>query len=189
MLRRPSVHYPRLLFHELLERAADQYGESIALLCGASRFTFRELDGWASSFARALRSQGAGPGSRVGLYAPNRPEWIAALFGICKAGASAVLLSPSYRQGELAHAFGLTEPSLLVVDERLVEHALGAGFAGARLVLPAGEAAAEAAYEGLVAAHGGSRLELALDPETTESLLPFSSGTTGLPKAVRHTHR
>jgi acyl-CoA synthetase (AMP-forming)/AMP-acid ligase II len=188
-LHRPPVHYPRLLFHELLERAADLHGESLALLCGDSRLTFRELDGWASSFARMLRERGIGPGTRVGLFAPNRPEWIVALFGICKAGASAVLLSPAYRHGELAHALALTEPSLLIVDERLVEHVERAGFSGAVLRLPAGEAEATAFARQLFAAGSGARLELALDPATTEALLPFSSGTTGLPKAVRHTHR
>ncbi len=189
MLHRPSVHYPRLLFHELLERAADLHGEALALLHGTSRFTFRELDGWANSFARALQARGVRPGGRVGLYAPNRAEWIIALFGICKAGASAVLLGPAYRHGELAHALSLTEPSLLIADERLVEHVERAGFSGSILTLPADEAAAERASRELVATWSGARLALALDPETTEALLPFSSGTTGLPKAVRHTHR
>jgi acyl-CoA synthetase (AMP-forming)/AMP-acid ligase II len=189
MLHRPSVHYPRLLFHELLERAADLQGESIALLHGSGRFTFRELDGWANSLARALQARGVGPGTRVGLFSPNRPEWIVALFAICKAGASAVLLSPAYRHGELERALALTEPSLLIVDERLSEHADRAGFSGSVLRLAAAEADAAASYRSLVARWSGTRLELALDPETSEALLPFSSGTTGLPKAVRHTHR
>jgi acyl-CoA synthetase (AMP-forming)/AMP-acid ligase II len=189
MLHRPSVHYPRLLFHELLERAADLHGEAPALLHGGSRITFRELDGFSNSFARALRARGVGPGVRVGLYAQNRPEWIFALFGICKAGGSAVLLGPAYRHGELAHALSLTQPSLLIVDERLGEHALRAGFAGSTLVLRAREDEAAAWLRALVAEWSGSRIGLALDPDTTEALLPFSSGTTGLPKAVRHTHR
>ena len=189
ILHRPSVHYPRLLFHELLERAADLHGEALALLHRPHRITFRELDGWASSLARALAARGVGPGSRVGLYAPNRSEWIVALFAVCKAGASAVLLSPAYRHGELEHALALTEPSFLIVDERLSEHVERAGFPGPVLWLPADEAAAAAAYRELVGGWSGARLELALDPETSEALLPFSSGTTGLPKAVRHTHR
>src|SRR5688572_9297773 len=189
MLHRPSVHYPRLLFHELLERAADLHGESIALLHGESRITFRELDGFASSFARALQARGVGPGTRVGLYAPNRPEWIVSLFAISKAGASAVLLSPAYRQGELEHALSLTEPALLIVDERLSEHVERTSYSGSILRLPAEEAEAAAWCRELVAGASGARLELALDPEATEALLPFSSGTTGLPKAVRHTHR
>jgi acyl-CoA synthetase (AMP-forming)/AMP-acid ligase II len=189
MLQRPSVHYPRLLFHELLERAADLHGESHALLHGSSRVTFRELDGWANSSARALQARGVGPGARVGLYSGNRREWIVSLFAILKAGASAVLLSPAYRHGELEHALSLTDPSFLIVDERLSEHVERAGFSGPTLQLPASEAEAAAAYRELVARWSGARLELALDPETSEALLPFSSGTTGLPKAVRHTHR
>jgi acyl-CoA synthetase (AMP-forming)/AMP-acid ligase II len=95
--RRPSVHYPARLFHELLEEAADRDGESVALLFDEDTYTFRELDGLANAFAHALLSRGLG-GARLALYAGNHPAWIVAFFGIAKAGASAVLLSPAWRQ-------------------------------------------------------------------------------------------
>lgn len=189
MLPRPSVHYPNLLFHELLERAADQSGEALALLYGDRRITFRELDGWANSLARLLQSRGIGPGSRIGLFCGNRPEWMVALFAICKSGASAVLLSPAYRHGELAHALSLTDPALIIADERLAEHLERAAGNTSILWLRADEAGTNAALRELATEWSGTRLELELDPETTEALLPFSSGTTGLPKAVRHSHR
>jgi non-ribosomal peptide synthetase component E (peptide arylation enzyme) len=52
---RHSVHYPEILFPGLLERAADQYGEALALLFDEVRFTFRELEGLANSFASTSR--------------------------------------------------------------------------------------------------------------------------------------
>ena len=185
---RPSVHYPEILFHELLERAADRDGEAVAILFEDDRYTFRDLDGLSNSLARSLRERGVGPGTRVALYAANRPEWIIALFAISKAGASAVLLSSAWRAGELEHAFSLTDPAFIAADSDLVKFVGEASFAGQLIVL--GEASSEElAFDDLVKDSPGARLALDLDPVTTEVVLPFSSGTTGMPKAVRHTHR
>lgn len=184
---RPSVDYPSIRFHALIERAADLHGERVALMWGEDRYTFRELDGLSSSFARALLGRGIGPGDRVALWMGNRPEWILAFLGISKAGASAVLISPSWRERELAHALTLTSPALAVVDDAHAELMRSSG-AGIDLICCDGEGGGAASFDAVVRAESGARVTSELDPETTELVLPFSSGTTGLPKAVRHTH-
>ena len=59
---RPSLHYPAIPFHGLLEQAADRLGEEPGLLYEDEQYTFRELDGFANSFARALQARGDRPG-------------------------------------------------------------------------------------------------------------------------------
>ena len=186
MPKHPSVDDLDLLFHELLERAADAHGDQPALFWGERRISFRELDDRANALARRLQSLDVRPGSRVGLYSGNRPEWIVSLFAICKAGASAVLLSPAYRHGELAHALALTEPSLVIADGRLSEHLDETSASASILWLPDDDT--EDALRDFTSGFPSTRPGFELDARAAEALLPFSSGTTGLPKAVRHTH-
>ena len=187
MRLRHSVHYPEIPFYELLERAADQYGEATALLYEDERFTFRELDGLANSFARALRERGVGSGDRVLLYLSNRPEWIVAAFGIQKAGASAVLVSSALKLAEVRHAAELTNPRIAITSADSASVAREAGLGDDLICVGAAEDSAD--FWQLISTQPGQRLGLQLDPATHEAALCLSSGTTGLPKAVRHAHR
>jgi acyl-CoA synthetase (AMP-forming)/AMP-acid ligase II len=190
---RHSVHYPDIPFYGLLERAADHCGEDVALLYEDERFTFRELDGLANSFARALQKRSIGTGDRVLLYLSNRPEWIIAAFGIQKAGASAVLISSALKLAEVRHAVELTSPRVAITSGENAPIAAEAGLAeGLICVGPRArddEGAKADDFWTLTNFEPGQRLDLALDPATTEAVLCLSSGTTGLPKAVLHNHR
>jgi acyl-CoA synthetase (AMP-forming)/AMP-acid ligase II len=188
VLRRRSVHYARVPFHGLIEAAADRWPETLALLYQDQRYTFRELDGLASSLARALRRDGLGPGARVALYLSNRPEWIIALLAVHKAGAAAVLISPAWKLSELQHALALTRPQCIVSETALADFVRAAGLAEGALCADDPPPAGWRSLWEQIDAHPGRRLDLELDVERTEAVLPFSSGTTGLPKAVRHVH-
>jgi acyl-CoA synthetase (AMP-forming)/AMP-acid ligase II len=179
----------RVPFHGLLEAAAAHRGEELALLHGADRYTFRDLDERSSAFAHALRERGIGAGDRVGLYAFNRPEWILALFGVLKTGASLVPISPAWKRTELEHAVALTRPREIIADAELAPVVDGIGGLDGRIAFDQPPGREWVAFDELLEGQPCEALELQIDPETCEALLPFSSGTTGLPKAVRHTHR
>ena len=171
------------LMHRGLERAADERGDRDAVLVGDDRWTYADLDRLASSFARHLIDRGARPGDRVALMTSNRVEFVAAVHAASRVGTAAVLLSPAWKAVEVDHALALTRPHLAVADGPAA--ALLAERLGADAVTDLDDDAALASATG----HDPSRPAPSGGAETDDVVLVFSSGTTGLPKAVRHTHR
>lgn len=167
--------------HTLVERTADRLPEAIAMRFGASQWSYRELDGLANAAAHLLTTRGVGPGHRVAMRASTRPEFPVFVLGILKAGAAVVMVSPAWKQTEVRHAFELTRPSFAICDGET--SALAGSIADER-VLHLDRDRAHAALLAL----SGRRPRVDLDWSASEAVLVFSSGTTGLPKAVRHTH-
>lgn len=171
-----------------LETAAMSFGDRDALLFGEDRLTFRALDDASNAFAEYLASRGVGAGQRVAVMTANRPEFVIAVYAVSKLGAAAVLLSPAWKALEIHEAIGLTAPRLAVGDADtapLLAQQLGAE----RVVDVDGNDAVAALSAGAsAAARGGLPTSPLLGQEDDEAVLVFSSGTTGLPKAVRHTH-
>lgn len=164
--------------HGGLETAAASFGSRVALRAGDRDVSFADLDALSTGLARHLAAQGVCAGQRVAVMMANRVEFVAAVLGASKLGAAAVLVSPAWKATEVGHALDLTDPAHAVADAEaapVLAAALGPGRVTDIDARP--EAAAPA----------GALPGVAVDP-AAESVLVFSSGTTGLPKAVRHTH-
>ena len=168
--------------HEGLEQAADRFGDRDAVRAGDERWSFRELDELSNAFARYLSGRGVGTGDRVAVMMANRVEFVVAVHATSKLGAAAVLISPSWKALEVGHAVALTGPVHAVGDAEAAA-ILGACL-GPDCVTDLDDPAV------LAAARGGVRTRVGAGgvDGADESVLVFSSGTTGLPKAVRHTH-
>jgi long-chain acyl-CoA synthetase len=142
-----------------------------ALVFEERRLSLPELDALADGLAATLAKNGAIAGQRVAVMSSNRPEFVAVLLAIWRLGATAVLISPAWKRDEVDHALALTNPAHAVGDHPVL--------AGLMPMLHLDEPITPAEP-----ASGSPRAQV---PEN-DALLVFSSGTTGLPKAVRHTH-
>lgn len=143
--------------------------EPAALVFEERQFSLPQLDTMANSLAAALGKRGVTAGQRVAVMSSNRPEFVAALLGIWRLGATAALFSPAWKHDEVDHALALTNPTYAVGDHPVL--------AGMMPMLHLDEPVA-----------AGDPMSLSWPPRA-DAVLVFSSGTTGLPKAVRHTHQ
>ena len=98
------------------ERTASRYPDVEALVDVAScrRWTYAELNSEIDCVARGLIACGVERGDRVGIWAPNCPEWTIFQYATAKIGAIMVAINPAYRTHELAFALRHSGTRLLV---------------------------------------------------------------------------
>lgn len=142
--------------------------EPAAVVFEERRLRLPELDALADGWAATLAANGVTAGQRVAVMASNRPEFVAAVLGIWRLAATAVLLSPAWKRDEVDHALALTQPARAVGDHPVLARMMP--------MLHLDEPV------------GAGRPVTAAPSPRSDAVLVFSSGTTGLPKAVRHTH-
>jgi acyl-CoA synthetase (AMP-forming)/AMP-acid ligase II len=188
---RPSLHYPRQPLHEFLRVAADRHGERVALRYDNDCFTYRDLDARGTAFGNAVRRFGLGLGDRLLLAAANRPEWLMVVHGLSQLGVAAVLANSSWRAAELQYALTLTKPRAIVADRPVIDILAHAGLDLPEIKISLDDDARSGwhpIWDVIDGASGQRPGPLDADLARLEAVLPFSSGTTGLPKAVRHSH-
>ena len=103
---------------ENLKRTVDRVGDRDALVASAQgyRATYRDLWDETTVLAKALISRGVEKGTRVGLWAPNRFEWVVIQYATARIGAILVNINPAYKAQELRHTLNQSGVTLLLLS-------------------------------------------------------------------------
>src|SRR5256885_16269933 len=81
------------------------------------RLTYAELDAAVSRAARALLAAGLAPGDRIGIWSPNRYEWVVVQYATARAGVVLVNVNPAYRTSELEYALNQSGCRMLLAAQ------------------------------------------------------------------------
>ena len=181
-----------------LERTVALFGGRDALVdCPSGRrWTYTELDRDVDRVARGLLGLGVEKGERVGIWAPNCPEWVLLQYATAKIGAVLVNVNPAYRTHELGYVLRQSGARVLVTAESFKTSDYVAMVEEVRAECPELQqvvVVGTESWDQLVA--GGDHVpETALATRAGELScddpinLQYTSGTTGFPKGATLSH-
>lgn len=184
-----------------LEQQAQEQGERAFLIYREQRLSYREVDARANQMAHTFYANGLRAGDVCALIMENRPAFFCTWFGLVKLGVVVAFINTQVSGKPLLHALQTTEAKALVVGEEClanVQATEGLPDVPCWLIHDP-----ETPWSGplpkAIDGHFDARIENA--PRTlfprdirahidaqTPTLLIFTSGTTGLPKAARYSH-
>ncbi len=154
--------------------------------------TWADFDRRANRFANLLLSRGLGKGAKVGLLLVNCLEWLPLYFGILKAGCVAVPMNFRYASDEIKYCTELADVEVLVFGPEFIGRMdrIYQQLPLVRTMFFVGHSGPSYAEDclRLMGFCSASAPPVALDEEDFAAIY-FSSGTTGLPKAILHRHR
>jgi len=174
-----------------LARAAE-LGDKPALVDGPTgrSIGFAEFAAMVEALAGALAARGIGRGDVVAIYMPNLPEYAVVFHGVLRANATNTTANPLYTESELGHQLTDSGARMIFTIQPFLETARKAAeHAGVTDIVVVGEADGDEATLADLIGEGAEPPEIEVDPATDLAALPYSSGTTGMPKGVMLTHR
>ena len=182
---------------ENLRRTVERHGDREALVVAQQgyRATYREVWEQCGRVARGLMARGVTKGDRVGIWSPNRAEWVLLQYATARMGAILVNINPAYKTSELEYALNQSGTSFLVLAARFRTNDYVAMLAEVKGRCPQLREALvlEDGWEALL--RDGDRIgerelaereaELQFDEPIN---IQYTSGTTGFPKGATLSH-
>ena len=153
--------------------------------------TYGALRAQVDAFAGALAARGVAPGTVIAVLCPNVPAFATVFHGALRAGATVTTINSLYTAGEIEKQLRDAGATWFVTVSPLLPQAQTAaeavGIPHDRVIVLDGAPGHVNLRDLLV--EGAPAPEISIDPATHLAVLPYSSGTTGVPKGVMLTHR
>lgn len=192
MLRTQLYADPENVFvHDAVLASCRRHARKTALVdtsCGR-RLTYAQYGETVESLARGLLAAGLRPGEIIAIFLANSWEFCAAYHAATLAGAVPTLLNPSYREREVRYQLQNSGAVLLITDAANIK---GIGLSGLpnlrRVFCTREQGGGSEPFCNLLRPASASLPKPTQNSQSTLAALPYSSGTTGLPKGVMLSH-
>jgi long-chain acyl-CoA synthetase len=177
--------------HDIVLESCRQNSGKTALVDSSCdcRLTFAEYGSLVESLARGLVSAGLNPGDVIAIFLPNSWEFAITYHAATLAGGIPTLLNPAYREREVRFQLENSGATFLITDAPLLEGINLAGLPALRRVFTTRQERVGCEnFANLLRTSTATFPKPTQDSTQTLAALPYSSGTTGLPKGVMLSH-
>ncbi len=189
------LNYPGGPLHDVMRATAARYPDRPAITFKDETISFAAFDRDSNRLANGLAALGLSSGDRMALYLPNCPQYELGFYAASTLGAISCPMNPSYREREITYQVNDSGATVMVTHASLwpVVDACRPQLPNlARVVVVGGRADDSSgiaiAYDEVVDSGSLDAPDVRVH-ESQLAALPYSSGTTGLPKGVMLTHR
>ena len=186
----PDVEIPVTPLTPLVLHQADKLPNKPALIDGPTgrTITYSELVTSVTAVAANLSQRGFRKGDVFGILSPNTPEYAIAIHGVATLGGIVTPINPLYTSYEIAQQLKDASARFIVTAATCVDKVKEAAReTNVEEIFVFGEAPGATSFNTLLQPNGPAP-EVDIDPLHDLVVLPYSSGTTGLPKGVMLTH-
>ena len=171
---------------QLLARNARKYPQTEAIIGMGKRYTYKELDMLVNRFAHGLKRKGLEKGDKAVLFMPNVPEFAVAYFAVQRLGAIIVPINAKMTLSEVEYVLENSNAKVFIVHDLLFNSVKE--LASDLLLIKTGEASNSWLSFDSVLDEDDSIIACDL-PDSSESTILYTSGTTGKPKGVLYSYK